>query len=81
MTGFINTWDAVQPSDIAKGSLYVLGKRRKCSGCIKHELLHEFGYFVGKYTDIRVKERYKTIERLRELKGKKSNQGGPKDGK
>jgi hypothetical protein len=61
MTGFINTWDAVQPSDVVKGSLHVVGKRLKCSGCIKHEILHEFGYIVGKYTDWSVKERFRKI--------------------
>jgi hypothetical protein len=61
MTGFLNTWDAVKPNDVVKGSFHALGKRRRCSGCIKHELLHEFGYIVGRYMDKSVKERYSKI--------------------
>lgn len=36
MVGFQDTWDTVDPKTVVEGSLKVLGRRRQCSGCLKH---------------------------------------------
>jgi short-subunit dehydrogenase len=63
MIAYQQSWDSVDPEEIVKGAMRVLGKRSVCSGCLKHELVDQFCFL--REDDERVEEKMKKAIRLR----------------
>ena len=61
-------WTTVLPGEVVEGSLKNLGRKKVCSGSIKHELLSEVIPYFPRHIESKIEESYSRWVRLQELK-------------
>ena len=63
MTGNKKSLDSVNPEEVVLGSLKCLGRRRRCTGSIKHELIDE-GYSIIERMELFGRFKEKMVSKL-----------------